>query len=250
MPLENAWKTFFRSEAARYETEVFTKNTLAEADFIVEKLGLKPSAAVLDVGCGTGRHSVELAKRGFRMTGIDLSPDMLNEARKSCQRAGASVELLEKDATVFDFSGRFDAALCLCEGAFGLLAAADDPMTRDLRILKNVCASLKPGGKFLLTALNGLRMARESSDKDVAEGRFDPRFFIQNHSLRKFLPEAPEDAMMREKGFSPSELEALLITAGFEVKHMGGGTAGDWGLRPVKLDEMELMAIAVKRTPD
>ncbi len=82
MPGKADWEKFFDGHAPVYMDNCFTQNTINEVDFLVEELRLKPGATILDVGCGTGRHSVELARRGFAVTGVDLSDGMLAEARK------------------------------------------------------------------------------------------------------------------------------------------------------------------------
>ena len=71
------WQEFFDSQASTYEENPFTKNTVTEVDFLLSLYPLQPGASILDVGCGTGRHSIELAKRGFNVTGLDLSEKML-----------------------------------------------------------------------------------------------------------------------------------------------------------------------------
>ena len=83
MTSNNKWQTFFDGHAPDYMDNVFTKNTLAEVDFLIDVLALAPGAGILDVGCGTGRHSVELARRGYRMTGVDISAGMLAQAKKN-----------------------------------------------------------------------------------------------------------------------------------------------------------------------
>jgi len=70
MPTSNDWERYFDAHAPCYMQNVFTRDTIAEVDFLVGELGLTSGSAVLDVGCGTGRHSIELAKRGFTMTGV------------------------------------------------------------------------------------------------------------------------------------------------------------------------------------
>jgi SAM-dependent methyltransferase len=72
---------------------VWTKNTLPEVDFLIEELALPSGGSVLDVGCGTGRHSIELARRGYSVTGLDLSRQMLARAAVAAEAAGVGVGL-------------------------------------------------------------------------------------------------------------------------------------------------------------
>ena len=80
MTEKSTWEAFFDAHAPVYEDNVFTKNTVLEVDFLLEELSLQPGDSILDVGCGTGRHSIELARRGYAVTGIDLSSEMLARA--------------------------------------------------------------------------------------------------------------------------------------------------------------------------
>lgn len=240
------WQQFFDEYAPQYMGECFVKNTVAEIDFVIEETGIKPGARVLDIGCGTGRHSVELAKRGYRVTGVDLSPGMLAQARKTADEAGVEVEFVQCNAAEFESDAVFDAAICLCEGAFCLLGAEDDPSDRDLAILRNVYAALKPGSTFILTALNGLRMARQHAQDDVENGVFDPMTMTDRNAIDYHTPEGKRTFVSRERGYVPTELRFLARTAGFEVAHIWGGTAGNWGRRQIELDEMEMMLVARK----
>ena len=127
MTRRNEWEEFFDGHAPVYMDNVFTKNTLNEVDFVLEELRLPLGSRLLDVGCGTGRHAVELARRGYQLTGVDISSGMLVEAEKEAREAGVEVELIHADATQFTSDKLFDAAICLCEGAFSLLSSEDDP---------------------------------------------------------------------------------------------------------------------------
>lgn len=237
----NDWQEFFNWHAPEYMANGFVTNTLAEVDFMVNELGLKPGMRVLDMGCGTGRHSVELAKRGYVVTGVDLTPAMLAEARKAADEAAVEVEFVQSNAAQFSRPDAFDAAICVCEGAFCLLGAGDDPIDRDLQILRRISESLKPGGGFLLTALSVFRMARGN-----AEGTFDPMKMMMTWSWNVSSDGVAKSVTIRERGYAPTELALMCRVAGLEVQHVGGGTAGNWGHRPVDLDEFELMVIARK----
>lgn len=247
MKTRTAWQEFFDGHAPNYLQNCFTKNTLAEVDFLIDALGLNAGDSVLDVGCGTGRHAIELARRGYRVTAVDISAGMLEQARKDAQAAGVEVRWRQDDATSFAFSYQFDAVICLCEGAFGLLGRSDDPIGQPLAILRRVEAALRPSAKCLFTVLNGFAMARRHSNADVIENIFDPLGLTELSDVKP-VPVAG-GGQMRERGFVPTELTLLFQTAGLQVLNIWGGTAGHWGRRPVDLDEMEIMVLACK-APD
>jgi SAM-dependent methyltransferase len=244
MPEKSTWEKFFDAHAPIYDENEFTKNTIQEVDFLLKELELPPGASILDVGCGTGRHSVELAKRGYAVTGLDLSAEMLAKAAEAANASGVQVEWVHSDATKFSLPGKYDGAICLCEGAFGLLGEWDDPIEHPLAILRNVCQSLKPQAKAVFTVLNGAAMIRKYQNKDVAEGRFDPLTMVESseYAPREGLATVP----VRERAFVPTEFCLLFRLAGMFVLNMWGGTAGNWGRRIIDLDEIEIMIVARK----
>ncbi len=244
MSTSSGWEAFFAAHAAIYDDNGFTKNTLREVDFLLEELQVPPGARILDVGCGTGRHSIELARRRYRMTGVDLSAAMLAQARSKAEAAAVHVDWIQANATRFSFAEPFDAAICLCEGAFGLLGASDDAIEHPLAILSNITRSLKPGARILLTVLNGMWMIRKQRQEDVEQGRFDPLTLSQTSDMVPAEGHPPVRAT--ERAFVPTELVLLFRLAGLTVLDMRGGTAGNWGRRKIGLDEIEIMVMARK----
>jgi SAM-dependent methyltransferase len=244
MTEKTTWETFFDAHAPLYGENVFTKNTLKEVDFLLEELGVATGSSVLDVGCGTGRHSIELARRGYAVTGLDLSAEMLAMASAEAKAEGVQVEWIRSNATSFSFHGKYDAAICLCEGSLGLLSQTDDPIAQPLSILCNISRSLKPQARVMATVLSASRMLRAHSNDDVASGGFDPLTLVESAALppREGVPAVP----VRERGFVGTELRLLFRLAGLSVVNLWGGTAGNWGRRTLDLDEYEIMIVATK----
>ena len=152
------------------------------------------------------------------------------------------------------FESRFDAAICLCEGSFGLLDQDDDPLVHDLDILKRISAALKPGGKLILNALNGAEKLRRHGKVAVGDGRtdvvpsrFDPFMLIEWFTMEYDTPEGKKSVEIRERGYIASEVMLMLSLAGFDTLHVWGSTAGNWRKGPLDLDEIEMMFVAVKK---
>ena len=244
--MKKNWEIFFDHHSSKYMDEVFTKNTIKEIDFLVEEFLLPTGSSIIDVGCGTGRHSIELAKRGFNVTGIDISEGMLSEAVKTAKAENVEVNFIKADATGFKTDDKYDAAVCLCEGAFALIGVDEDPFEHDSKILKNINAILKDGAKFIITTLNALRMIREYSQDDVKKGIFDPYTLTETHPMEYKTDLGNEKVIVKEKGYTALELKYLLESSGFFVENIWGGTAGNWGKRIIQLDEIEIMAVCRK----
>jgi hypothetical protein len=87
---------------------------------------------------------------------------------------------------------------------------------------------------------------RSATPEDVAEGRFDPMHLVASFTMEASTPEGKRSVLVRERGYLPSGLAAMLREAGLSVEWIWGGTAGRWGRRPLELDEIELMAVSVR----
>ena len=245
--MNNTWKQFYDFNAPHYDNEAFTSNTALETEFLLREMPLRPGMKVLDLGCGTGRHAVALAAHGIIMTGLDISSGQLAEAEKKAALAGVTVRFIQADAAAFTTAEQFDAAICLCEGAFGLLSIEDDPLTHEQAILRNLAAVLKPDAPLLMTVRNAFEIVRHYSDKDVVAGTFDPYTLTRVVRLGEWYPGFDPEIRVKEKCFTPMELRMLLENAGFAVDQLWGGTAGHWNRQTLSLDEIELMVKCRRR---
>lgn len=243
----NSWKTFFDHHADKYMDEPFVKGTQGEVDFLIEHLGLNTDYDILDMGCGTGRHALELGRRGYHVVGVDLSEGMLRQARQAAQAEGlTTVTFQQADATRYKAETRFDRAYCVCEGSLGLIGTGSDPHDHDLAVLRNLYDALKPGGRMLITVLNAMRHIRHYQQADVEAGIFDPVTLTETNLMTGGEGDQAVEVKVQERAFVIPELRLILQMIGFQVEHIGGGTAGSWGIRPVELDEYEIMAIVNK----
>src|SRR3954464_1731246 len=157
---------------------------------------------------------------------------MLDPPRKAAAAVGVSVDWIQADATQWRSELLLDAAVCLCEGGFGLVEMNEDPIAHDLAILRNISASLRPNAPFLLTGLNGYAIIRQMTDEMVQNGAFDPASMLTIYQDEWDLPEGKRLMTIRERLFIPPEVVAMLTHSGFEVLNVWGGTAGEWGERP------------------
>ncbi|WP_461517991.1 class I SAM-dependent methyltransferase, partial [Porticoccus sp.] len=139
------YEELFENYSAKYDEEPYTQGTLGECDFIEEEVNHLKSTRILDIGCGTGRHSIELAKRGYSVTGVDLSECQLSRAKQKAKERGLEIDFQLGDARDLGFVEEFDLAIMLCEGAFSLMET--DEM--NFRILENAAKSLKSEGKLI-----------------------------------------------------------------------------------------------------
>lgn len=170
------WQNFFSGVAVdMWLKAVPPEWTRQESDFLEKTLELKPGDRLLDVPCGGGRHAIELAARGYAVTGVDLSPEFLAHARQESLKHGVAVTWKEGDMRELPWTGDFDAAYCL-GNSLGYLDDAGDHA-----FLKAVAHALKTGGQFVLNtgtcAESFLPKMPERNWYEVA----DIFFLIANH---------------------------------------------------------------------
>lgn len=214
----------------------FLPGTEQEVDFLEHELELRPSSRILDLGCGAGRHSIELASRGYQVVGVDISGLMLKEARQRAAKAGVDVTFVKLDLadleSRFGEAGSFHAAICLCESGLGALGREQ----RDLKLLRGVHRVLKPGCKFIFTGFNAIRKYRHPG-----------RAFDYTSSVVHWkMPINGGKEFLREDNrcYTPSELRMMLELAGFSDIKVHGCSPGNFAGQQLGMDDIEMMLVA------
>lgn len=244
----NWWENFFHGVALDFwRAAVSDEQTRAEADFIQKHLQLPAGAKVLDVPCGNGRLSIELAQRGFQLTGVDIASEFIAEGKLKSVEVGVPVDLHERDMRDLPWTGEFDGAFCF-GNSFGYL---DDQADTDF--LRAVSHSLKSGARFIIDApavaecilptfqpsrsieLAGIAVSIEHR-YDHEQGRMFNDFTFTRDGVADRRPSS-------QRIYTYRELTELLHEAGFEVVGAYASLAED----PFKLGAHRLLLISAKQ---
>jgi SAM-dependent methyltransferase len=247
------YEELFSNYAKTYDTESFTAGTLGEVDFLEKEFNHDKTKCILDIGCGTGRHAIELAKRGYTVTGIDLSAAQLARAGQKATEAGVRVNFLQLNACSLSFINEFDFAIMLCEGGFSL----QETDALNFQILEGAARALRSPGKYIFSALNALfplyhnlKDFLNADKKGVATDKctFDPMTF-RDHSI---VTVQDDDGNMRElesdeRYYAPSEISWYLASLGFKNSSIHGCHLGSYSRdHTLTTDDFEMLVIAEK----
>ena len=249
------YETLFENYAKKYDQEVFTQGTIGECDFIEKEIDHNKDIRILDIGCGTGRHSIELAKRGYSVTGIDLSDSQLKRAEEKALETNVNVDFQKADARSLSFNHEFELVIMLCEGAFSLMET--DEM--NFQILQNAEKALKQPGKLIFTTLNGLfplfHSVKEFMESHTKEGNSTyEQITFDLMTFRDYNITTVEDDFGNKKEFQsneryyvPSEITWLLKSLNFKAIDIYGAKIGAFS-RDDKLttEDFEMLVVAEK----
>ena len=249
------YESLFENYARTYDSEIFTQGTIGECDFIEKEINYDKSLKIVDIGCGTGRHSIELTKRGYKVIGIDLSESQLKCAKEKAEAKNLQIVFQKHDARNLPFENEFDLAIMLCEGGFSLMET--DEM--NFEILKNVSESLRQPGKLIFTTLNGLfpiynsvekfyAAAKEEENATYKDNTFDLMTF-RDHNLTTVEDDLgnKKELECNERFYIPPEITWLLKTLNFKKIDIYGAKLGAFS-RNDKLttEDFEMLVIAEK----
>lgn len=220
----------------------------SEIEQIIALLGLEDDAVVLDLCCGPGRHSLELARRGFKVTGVDLTSIYLEKLKARAAEQNLAIEVVQSDMRQFQRPDAFDGALNLYS-SFGYFERPDD----DLRVLRNLYGSLKPGGKLLMDMQGKEPLARKLQKRDWHTLPDESGYLLEERRPRNgwdwldvrwilIRDAATKTFNFGLRLYSGAELKASLLSAGFSDVTLYGGLDAT----PYDLDAKRLVAVATK----
>ncbi len=249
------YELLFENYGANYDNECFVHGTKGECDFIENEISCNKAFKILDIGCGTGRHSIELAYRGYHVTGIDLSESLLSRANAKAMSQNVIVDFQIHDARNLPFSNQFGLAIMLCEGAFPLMET--DEM--NFQILQNATKALKNKGKLIFTTLNGLFPLFHSVKDFLAsqtgpgnatyhQNSFDLMTF-RDHSITIVEDDLgnKKELQTNERYYVPSEITWLLKSLQFAKIDIFGAKLGAFSRNDIlTTEDFEMLVIAQK----
>lgn len=226
---ESFWKTF---APIMFHQERLGE-TAEEIDQIIELADLEKNAKILDLCCGIGRHSLELARRGYKVVGVDLTHEYLEKARKQAENEDLNVEFVRNDMRRFCHIEGFDVVINLFT-AFGYF----ESQAENKRVLTNIYCSLREGGTLIMDMAGKEVIARIWQERDWHER--DGRIFLRESKISQNWSWCENKWMMLENGklakfefahriYSAVELAGLLKDCGFSsVTIYGDLTAADY----------------------
>lgn len=248
------YEELFDNYGLKYDNEVYVHGTIGECDFFEKEIKHNKSVQILDIGCGTGRHSIELAKRGYNVTGIDQSESLLKRAKEKAAEQKVQVDFQRQDARNLTFEKEFDLVIMICEGGFSLMET--DEM--NFQILKNAANALRPKGKLIFTTLNGLfplfhsvkdfydSNTKEDANTKIGELTFDLMTFREHNTVSVEDDSGNKKELnCNERYYVPCEITWLLKSLNFKTIDIYGAKLGAFS-RDDKLttEDFEMLVIA------
>jgi SAM-dependent methyltransferase len=237
------WRTWFGPGYLALYDAFLAERTPVEVDQIEALLQLRPPRRILDLPCGQGRHAIELARRGYQVTGVDLSPYMLGVAKQRADAAGVQVRWLTGDMREPLRGERFDLVLNLFT-SFGYF----DDEADDQKVVAAAAATVAPGGRFLLEVINGERVMGNFQEREWFT--IGQTAVMERRSLDKGARRMVVERTVSSKDGDDTTVHAVRLYRGPDVEAMlkaaGFGRIdlyGDWDGAPLTSDSLRVLAV-------
>ncbi|MBW4571533.1 MAG: class I SAM-dependent methyltransferase [Tolypothrix carrinoi HA7290-LM1] len=231
-----------------YESSLSPERTVREVDGIINLLGLSRGDKILDLCCGYGRHSINLAQRGYQIVGQDLSEVFLHRAKEDAKAHDVEVQWIHKDMRDIPFKNTFDAAINMFT-AFGYFENEDE----NQKVFQQVHKALKPGGCFLIDIIHRDALMRQylpyvvtrNDDGSIViyERHFD--LYTSRNKVRTtviFPDDRRAESYETVHIYTLTDLVRMFEIAGFQVQAYYGGLNGS----PLTLDTLRMVVIGRK----
>jgi SAM-dependent methyltransferase len=238
MPPDHWFEPVAEHLGAAYLRYSFTKGTEQEVGFLVDVLGLGPGSRLLDVGCGPGRHAHAFAERGVEVVGVDISQRFVDLAAAA---APPGATFVRADARELAFDAEFDAAVSLCQGAFGLAGGPGAPLDGDGEVLAGIARALRPGGAVAVSAFSAYFQVRwlEGTDSFDAEAGVN-----HEHTAVRDESGAEAPAELWTTCFTPRELRLLAASCGLRPRAVWSVTPGAYARERPTIESHEFLLVA------
>ena len=148
---EDGYQMYQKNWTLDIQNMSWVEDTNRQVDFLIKQLHLKGTEKILDLACGFGRHSLEFARRGYDVTGIDITPAYIDYANEQAKKENLNAKFICQDIRTITFDKEFDVVLNMADGAIGYLE--DDKENH--KIFSVIAKALKNGGKHFMDIMNG-----------------------------------------------------------------------------------------------
>lgn len=223
------WEDLFNDDYLRACEKLTDEQIAREVDFVEDSLSIEKGGAVLDLACGTGRHAIELARRGYEVVGYDLSLAMLARAGDEAQDRNAKINFIQGDMRDMSFEEQFDGVYCW-NTSFGYFEEE-----KNAAVIDNVHRALKSEGLLLLDVVNRDFLIRQTpslawfeGDGCVCMDEMNVDFITSRMKVKRTI--MLDDGRTREieysvRVYSLHELGRILHEHGFKVCEVSGRIA-------------------------
>jgi SAM-dependent methyltransferase len=237
------WRSWFGPGYLALYDDYLSERTPVEIDRLEALLAVRPPLRILDLPCGQGRHAIELARRGYDVTGIDLSPFLLKVAEERARADGIRVRWLAGDMRQPIAGEGFDVVLNLFT-SLGYFADEAD----DAKVVEAAASMLRPGGRFVLEVINGERLMARFQEREwftVGQAAVVERRSLDRTARRMVVERTvstPDDTKVNLHAirlYTGRDVSAILRKAGFGRVDL----YGDWGGEPLTPESLRVLAV-------
>ena len=229
-----------------YEDFIDDERTKKECEFIIKECGIEPENKILDLACGHGRHSIKLAKRQFKVTGIDINRRFIEHAERNSREQGLVIDFKIGNMLNIEYNNEYDCIILLFN-SFGFLDREDG-----IKFIQKIRSAIRSNGKVFFDIKNRDNILRELTSCQITEkGKdlmidrlsFNPRKGTTTNNRIYIKDGVRYDTPFTMQLYNFSELEELLSNGGLKITKL----YGDWNGKEFSEDSRRIIAIIEKK---